>query len=218
MGLGGGAGVVAGGAGGWVVGGAGGSVVCLTDGLADGLTDGLTDGGMVVGDADGLAECAVAVGLGAEEWAATAVLQPARGQVGILHLEGGWIENTLPGAEFDLGLGYGRRAFRNHAFTGDRMIFGTAEYRLTIANDFLGLIGLGLAGFVDHGGAWYAGSPRRVGWDAGIGIRLGASRSTETEALRFDLARRFANDAQGAGWVFTVGKGFVFSPLGRRAL
>jgi hypothetical protein len=69
--------VVAGGAGGWVVGGAGGSVVCLTDGLADGLTDGLTDGGMVVGDADGLAECAVAVGLGAEEWAATAVLQPA---------------------------------------------------------------------------------------------------------------------------------------------
>src|SRR6476646_7889029 len=65
MGLGGGAGVVAGGAGGWVVGGAGGSVV------------GLADGGMVVGDADGLAECAVAVGLGAEEWAATAVLQPA---------------------------------------------------------------------------------------------------------------------------------------------
>lgn len=155
---------------------------------------------------------------GSVQLAATAVLQPARGQVGILHLEGGWIENPLPGAEFDLGLGYGPRAFRNHAFTGDRTIFGTAEYRLTIANDFLGLIGLGLAGFVDHGGAWYAGSPRRVGWDAGIGIRLGASRSTETEALRFDLARRFANDAQGAGWVFTVGKGFVFSPLGRRAL
>ena len=70
---GGGAGVVAGGAGGVVAGGAGGLVVCLADGLADGLVV----GGMVVGDADGLAECAVAVGLGAEEWAATAVLQPA---------------------------------------------------------------------------------------------------------------------------------------------
>ena len=70
---GGGAGVLAGGAGGSVVGGAGGSVV----GGADGLADGLADGGMVVGDADGLAECAVAVGLGVEEWAATAVLQPA---------------------------------------------------------------------------------------------------------------------------------------------
>jgi hypothetical protein len=155
---------------------------------------------------------------GSVQLAGTAVLQPTRGQVGILHLEGGWIKNPLPGAEFDLGLGYGPRAFRNHAFTGDRTIFGTAEYRLTVADDFLGLIGLGIAGFVDHGGAWYAGSPRRVGWDAGIGIRLGASRSTETEALRFDLAHRFANDAQGAGWVVTVGKGFVFSPLGRRGL
>jgi hypothetical protein len=65
---GGGAGVVAGGAGGVVVGGAGGFVVCLADGLVV--------GGMV-GDADGLAECAVAVGLGAWECAATAVLQPA---------------------------------------------------------------------------------------------------------------------------------------------
>jgi hypothetical protein len=84
MGFGGGAGVVVigggggaggwvvGGAGGWVVGGTGGLVVCLAAGLAAGLVAGGADGG-----ADGLAECAVAVGLGAEEWAATAVLQPA---------------------------------------------------------------------------------------------------------------------------------------------
>jgi hypothetical protein len=51
-----------------------------------------------------------------------------------------------------------------------------------------------------------------------VGLRLGASRSTDTDALRFDLARRFANDAQKAGWVVTVGKGFVFSPVGRRPL
>jgi outer membrane translocation and assembly module TamA len=77
-------------------------------------------------------------------------------------------------------------------------------------DDFLGQLGLGVAGFVDHGGAWYSGQPRRSGWDAGVGLRLGASR--------FDLARRFANDAQKAGWVVTVGKGFVFSPVGRRPL
>ncbi len=155
---------------------------------------------------------------GSVQLAATTVLQPTSHQVGILHIEGGWIRNPLPGSEFDLGLGQGPRAFRSHAFTGDRQIFATAEYRVTVVDDFLGMVGLGLAGFVDHGGAWYAGSPRRTGWDAGIGIRLGASRSTDTEALRFDLARRFANDAQGAGWVITVGKGFVFSPLGRRGL
>jgi hypothetical protein len=155
---------------------------------------------------------------GSVQLAGTAVLKPRPGQVAILHLEGGWLENPLPGSEFDLGLGAGPRAFGSHAFTGDRSFFGTAEYRVTLANDFLGQVGIGVAGFVDHGGAWYAGSRRRTGWDAGIGLRLGASRSTDTDALRFDLARRFANDVEGGGWVVVVGKGFVFAPLGRRSL
>ena len=150
---------------------------------------------------------------GSVQVAGTLVLKPRPGHVAVLHAETGWIENPLPDAEFDLGLGTGPRAFRSHAFTGDRMVFATAEYRVTVAEDFLGLAGLGIAGFVDHGGAWYAGSRRRLGWDAGVGLRLGASRSSDTEALRFDLARRFANDAEDAGWVMTVGKGFVFSPL-----
>lgn len=155
---------------------------------------------------------------GSVQVAATAVLKPLPGHVAILHAERGWIEEPLPGGEFDLGLGTGPRAFGSHAFTGDRAVFATAEYRVTVAEDFLGLVGVGVAGFVDHGGAWYAGSRRRLGWDAGLGLRLGASRSSDTEALRFDLARRFANEVQEAGWVITVGKGFVFSPLGRRAL
>jgi hemolysin activation/secretion protein len=138
--------------------------------------------------------------------------------VAIAHVEAGWLQNPLPGAEFDLGLGSGPRAFRSHAFTGDRTVFATGEYRITVLEDFLGLVGLGIAGFVDHGGAWYAGTPRRLGWDAGFGLRLGASRASDTEALRFDLARRFGNDAQDGGWVVVVGKGFVFSPLGKRSL
>ena len=151
--------------------------------------------------------------------AATAVLQPGPHQVGILHLEGGLARRIRCPARSSISAwASGPRAFRSHAFTGDRSYFGTAEYRVTVVDDFLGQIGLGVAGFVDHGGAWYAGQPRRTGWDAGMGLRLGASRSTDTDALRFDLARRFANDAQGAGWVVTVGKGFVFSPSGRRPL
>jgi len=110
---------------------------------------------------------------GVVQLAATGVVKPTRGHVGIVHVETGWIENPLPGAEFDLGLGSGPRAFRSHAFTGDRTVFATAEYRVTVADDFLGLVGLGIAGFVDHGGAWYAGTPRRLGWDAGLGLRLG---------------------------------------------
>ena len=80
-------------------------------------------------------------------------------------------------------------------------------------DDLFNMVGLGIAGFVDHGGAWYAGSPRRLGWDAGIGLRVGASRSSGTDALRFDLGRRFANDVDSAGWVLTVGKGFAFGSL-----
>jgi hypothetical protein len=148
---------------------------------------------------------------GAVQLAGTVVFQPGRKHVGVFHLEGGWLKDPVPGEEFDLGLGSGPRAFGSHAFTGDRSIFATAEYRYTLVDDLWGLLGIGIAGFVDHGGAWYSGSPRRLGWDAGVGLRLGASRSTDTPALRFDLARRFANDVEPAGWVLTVGKGFPFT-------
>ena len=153
---------------------------------------------------------------GSVRLAGTMVLQPAPRHVTILHLEGGWLKNPRPGGEFDLGLGTGPRAFESHAFTGDRSIFATAEHRLTVVEDLFGLVGIGVAGFVDHGGAWYAGSRRRIGWDAGLGLRLGPSRTSDTDALRFDLARRFANDVEPAGWVVTVGKGFAFAPFGRR--
>lgn len=153
---------------------------------------------------------------GSVRLAGTIVLHPSAQQVSMVHVEGGWLDNPRPGGEFDLGLGAGPRAFESHAFTGDRSVFATAEHRLTVADDLFGLVGVGLAGFVDHGGAWYSGTRRRLGWDAGFGIRLGPSRTSDTEALRFDLARRFANDVQRASWVITVGKGFAFAPLSRR--
>ncbi len=155
---------------------------------------------------------------GAVQVGVTAAMKPFPRHVAILHAEAGWLKNPLPGAEFDLGLGTGPRAFGNHAFTGDRSVLATAEYRVTMVDDFLGLMGLGVAGFVDHGGAWFDGSPRRLGWDAGLGLRLGSSRASATEAVRFDLAHRFANDVEDAGWVLVVGKGFVFSTVGKRAL
>jgi hemolysin activation/secretion protein len=146
------------------------------------------------------------------------VLKPRPGHVAVLHAEAGWLENPLPGAEFDLGLSLGPRAFGSHAFTGDRSFMTTAEYRITVAENFLGQAGIGVAGFVDYGGAWYAGSRRRTGWDTGVGVRLGATRASDVGAVRLDLAHRFANDVDTAGWVIAIAKGFVFAPLGRRAL
>ncbi len=165
--------------------------------------------GYLDGFADGLFTSA-GLDSGTVQVGGTVVLQPAARHLAVFHLEGGWLEDPVPGEEFDLGLGSGPRAFGSHSFTGDRSFFTTAEYRYTMVDDLWGQAGIGLAGFVDYGGAWYSGSPHRTGWDAGIGLRLGASRSTDVPALRFDLAHRFANDVDRAGWVITIGKGFGF--------
>ena len=141
----------------------------------------------------------------------TAVFQLAERHNVLVHAEAGWLEAPTPGTEFDLGLDYGPRAFRSHAFTGDRMVFATAEYRYTVIPDLWRFAGIGLAGFVDHGGAWYEGERRRLGWDAGVGLRIGLSRDTSLSPLRVDVARRFATDVESAGWVRVIAKGLAFS-------
>lgn len=146
---------------------------------------------------------------------ATAVFLPSTRHHIVLHAEAGALSRPLPGQEFDLGLGVGPRAFREHAFTGDRQLFGTVEYRYTVAQDFLKLTGIGVAGFADYGGAWWHGEKRRSGWDAGVGLRLGPSRAPDQESSRIDIARRFATDRDPGGWVLVVGKGFTFSTSSR---
>lgn len=144
--------------------------------------------------------------------AATAFSELSRHRSVVLHAEAGWIEDPAPGAEFDLGFGVGPRAFGAHAFTGDRAVFATAEYRWYPIRDFVGLVSLGLAGFADWGGAWYdgAGTGTRTGWDTGLGLRVGASRASDPRALRFDLAYRSASGGIEAGWVLSVGTGLTF--------
>ena len=142
---------------------------------------------------------------------ATVALMPAVRHQLIVHGEIGALRNPLAGTEFDLGLGAGPRAFTQHAFTGDREFFATAEYRYTVTPEFFKVVGIGLAAFVDHGGAWWSGDPHRSGWDYGLGLRLGASRAPELDANRIDVAWRVAQPGLPGGWVLAVGKGFVFS-------
>lgn len=118
--------------------------------------------------------------------------------------------NVPPGDEFDLGFGFGPRAFRTHAFTGDRYFTATTEYRGLIDGHLFGLLGVGAAAFADIGGAWYQGTPVRTGSDVGVGLRLGISPQAEPELLRVDLAYRLPGTPQGAGWVISIGKGFQF--------
>ncbi len=148
---------------------------------------------------------------GSVQLGATAAWLPNAKHLAVAHVALGALERQIPGTEFDLGLGAGPRGFRQHAFTGDRMFFATGEYRYALATDFLKVVDVGLAAFGDAGGAWYRGRPSRSGWDAGIGLRLGASRAPDLEANRIDLVYRSGNDREPAGWVLVVAKGFAFT-------
>ena len=140
----------------------------------------------------------------------TVVLQGGERHLAVGHASYGILKDPHPGAEFDLGLGYAVRAFPSHAFTGDRRFLLNAEYRLLVWPRLLGLVGVGAATFVDHAGAWYDGARRRTGTDAGVGLRLGSIREAGTVVGRLDLAYRFASDVEPAGWVVSIGRGFVF--------
>jgi hypothetical protein len=152
---------------------------------------------------------------GSVHLAGTAFVLPAPGHLAVLHGAVGWQRRPAPGAEFDLGLGLGPRAFKQHAFTGDRAFFTTAEYRYTVTDNFYNLTAIGLAGFVDYGGAWYGGSERRTGWDFGVGLRFGLTRATEIQTNRLDLACRPRNAEGPFHCRIILQRGFAFSSSGR---
>jgi hypothetical protein len=141
---------------------------------------------------------------------ARAVLRGGRGGALVLAAEGGARRRPPPGGEFDLGLGVGPRAFGAHAFTGDRYLFVAAEARWAVVEELGGLVGVGLAAFAEHGGAWFDGEPRRTGTDVGAGLRLGPSRTAAGSVLRIDLARRLRRGEVAAAWVLSVGEGLTF--------
>lgn len=141
----------------------------------------------------------------------TVVISPFRRHLLIGHADVGSIKDPLPATEFDLGFATGPRAFPIHAFTGDRTYFATAEYRYTVGEDVFKALDIGLASFIDHGGAWYHNEARRTGTDIGLGLRLSASRAADANTTRLDLAYRMKNDRQKAGWVFVIASGLVFN-------
>lgn len=140
----------------------------------------------------------------------TAAWFPEPQQMLIAYAGGGMQRNVAVGEEFQLGFGYGARAYPQYAFTGDRMFITSAEYRWIIWPNLYKIVAVGVAAFVDHAGAWFDGSPQRAGTDFGVGLRLGARTGTAGYLMRADLAYRMANDQVPAGWVFTFGKGFVW--------
>ncbi len=133
-------------------------------------------------------------------------------QATFLHVQAGMMERPTPGREFDLGHGIGPRLFGPHSLTGDRAVWGTFEHRVFLVDEFLGLLGLGAATFIDYGGAWFDGIVEpQFGGNVGFGLRLGATRATGNNVGRFDVGYRFGEGFdRDKRWAFSIGRGFLF--------
>ena len=142
----------------------------------------------------------------------TIVSQNLPRQTLIARVEGGRLQRPKPGTEFDLWLDQvGPRLFGAHAFTGTRMTWLAFEDRILVATDLWGMVGLGLAPFVDYGGAWYADEATRLGGDVGVALRFGPTRAVHGDAGELAVGYRCGNGVGiPKGWALALRRGFRF--------
>jgi len=129
----------------------------------------------------------------------------------ILHVEGGVLRRPKFGGEFDTWADQtGPRLFGAHAFTGTHTVWVAFEDRFVVADDFFGLVGVGLAPFIDWGGAWFDDETPRTGSDMGIAIRLGPTRAVRGDVEEFAIGMRFGQGFSGGRWAISIRRGISF--------
>jgi hypothetical protein len=151
---------------------------------------------------------------GRVEVAATLGSQNLPRQTLILHGEAGAAQRPAPGGEYDLwDTRRGPRLFGAHVFTGTRRLWVVLEDRVLVTDDWLGLMGVGLAPFIEWGGAWYTTDPRRVGGNAGLALRIGPTRSARASTIEIAGGWRFGAGWQDRRWGLTVRTAFRYADL-----
>ena len=143
--------------------------------------------------------------------ALTVASQYLRNQTLVLHVEGAQLRRPKPGSEFDLWVTQnGPRVFGIHQFTGTHSAWLALENRVLVADEMWGLFGVGLAPFLDYGGAWYAGERARLGGDVGVSLRLGPTRAVRGDVAEFAVGYRFGKGFAGSRWGFAIRKGVSY--------
>ncbi len=138
----------------------------------------------------------------------------------LAHFEGRALRRPNPGSEFDLWLlQKGPRVFGIHQFTGTRMVWVVVEDRVLLSDELWGLVGVGVAPFLDYGGAWYAEGFRdlaipterpRLGGDVGLSLRFGPTRAVRGDVGEFAIGYRFGQGVTGSRWGVSIRKGLAF--------
>ncbi len=128
----------------------------------------------------------------------------------LVHIEGGAMRGQRRGTAFDPWATLnGPRGFGAHVFTGTRLVYAMIEDRILVADQLWGLVGVGVAPYLEYGGAWYGGQePARLGGDAGVALRLGSPRSVRGDVAEFAVSYRYHRFA-GGPWAVTVRKSFA---------
>jgi hypothetical protein len=131
-------------------------------------------------------------------------------QTWLVHLEAGALRDPRPGTAFDpWATQNGPRGFGAHAFTGTRLVYAMVENRVQVTDGLWGLVGVGVAPYVEYGGAWYAGDATRLGGDVGLALRLGSPRSVRGDVAEIDISWRFGDGFTGSPWALTLRKSYI---------
>ncbi|MBI2214520.1 MAG: BamA/TamA family outer membrane protein [Acidobacteria bacterium] len=105
-------------------------------------------------------------------------------------------------ADGDTGL----RGYRLHSFSGDSSLLLNLEQRVFLGRELWQVVSPGVAVFVDAGNAAngsHAFDLSKLHWDAGVGLRIGASRSPRS-MFRLDFAYAVDPDPLGRdGWLIS---------------
>ena len=142
--------------------------------------------------------------------AVTGAILPGNRHATLLRVQGGILSNPAPGNEFDLGFSVGLRGFEPHSFVGTRAFWGTLEHRWYALPRILDQFGLGIAGYFDFGGAWFADQDSRWGSELGIGLRTSSRLGPNAESGRIDLGYLIGPGIAGSRLVISAGSSIRF--------
>ncbi|HEX4601209.1 MAG TPA: POTRA domain-containing protein [Gemmatimonadales bacterium] len=143
--------------------------------------------------------------------ALTVASQNLPGQTLVVHLEGARLRRPAPDAPFDLWVARkGPRLFGIHAFTGTRMVWLAVEDRVLVADELWSLVGVGVAPFLDYGGAWYPDETARLGGDIGVALRIGPTRAIRGDVGEFAVGYRFGAGIVGSRWGLAVRRSVTY--------
>ena len=112
-----------------------------------------------------------------------------------------------------LGEDTGLRGYRAGQFQGNRRLLMTAEDRIFLFDNLFKLVDGGAVVFFDSGYAWMPEQAFTFGdlkSSYGVGLRLAASRSSDNEPVRIDLAHALNDNNFPSRWTVSIQAGRAF--------